>query len=389
MGRRITILGMGPSASDRRFDIARYVAGTEVWGLNNGFGRYPGFAAWARWYEIHGIDYLAHWTEAQGGLGYFRAIDGLGVPCYRTDVLPIVRQQTEFPELAMARHFGINYWDGTPSRMFAHAIYEHDKGATIDFIQSYGIDMQDSQHAAQLGPWLFWVAMAHARGIKLGGTMLDRMNDVESDEGTRHLRAAIGAAMSTQADDKQATGRTDYTVVNCHTPSYQAKADRLAAQCEALGVAHDFCLIPEQQDASTAYKAVAAHGIDHAQTVAEATGRPVLWIDADDELTATPTLPEGDGCGFGFWANPEKQIIQTALEAGNGFALWPTEQGRAACDILRANVAAGLHTHRAICATVSATTGLLSRFGTVDISRNVKGCITITPGSSRPAACRT
>lgn len=386
MGRRITILGMGPSANERRFDIARYVAGTEVWGLNNGFTRFPGFTDWARWYEVHAIDYLGRWCESHGGLGYFREIDALGVPVYRTDVLPIVTRQERFPELEMARHFGINYWDGTPSRMFAHAVYEHDNGQTVESIQSYGIDMQDPQHAPQLGPWLFWVAMAHARGIKLGGTMLDRMNEPESDEGTRALRPVIGAAMEVE---RQAAGRIDYTVVALYTPAYQKHADTFLARCAELGIATDIRCVPEFASYHDAIMGLAQQGIAHARDVANETGRPVLWMDVDDMIDRKPTLPAGDGYGFGFWRNPEKQIIETGLEYGNGFALWPGRAGDASADILQANIWAGLHMHRAICATAGAVNGLFPRFGAVDISPNVRGCLTITPGKNRPAPCRT
>ena len=49
--RRITILGMGPSASERRWDILRYCEGTEIWTLNNAyqkFGHITGRVA--RWF---------------------------------------------------------------------------------------------------------------------------------------------------------------------------------------------------------------------------------------------------------------------------------------------------------------------------------------------------
>jgi hypothetical protein len=307
-------------------------------------------------------------------------------------VLPIVTRQAEFPELAMAQHFGINYWDGTPSRMFAHAVYEHDKGAPIEYIQSYGIDMQDPQHAPQLGPWLFWVSQAHARGIKLGGTMLDRMNEPESDAGTRPLRLAIGDAMARAAENKQAEGRTDYTVVTIHSPAYQADADRLAARCDALGLAHEFRCIPDGETKTEFFERYSHQGTPFAQAVAKKTGRPALWIDADDELLTAPTLPTGDNWGLGWISNPEKQVIETDLTAGNVWAVWPTAGGDAACRIIMANVGAGVGHHRALCAAVAATCGCYggeSRYGTVDITRHVKGCIKINPGRNRPAACRT
>jgi hypothetical protein len=199
MGRNITILGMGPSANERRHDIARYVEGREVWGMNDGFRKFSGFTGWARWYEVHGLDYLMGWCADRGKLGYFREMDALGVPVYRSEPLPCIAKQEPFPELAMGLHFGCNFWDGTPTRMLAHAVYEHDAGQAIDSIQSWGIDMLDDQHAAQLPVWTFWCAMVHARGIKLEGTALARTAGAESDAGTAHLRALIGAQMEQHA----------------------------------------------------------------------------------------------------------------------------------------------------------------------------------------------
>jgi len=196
MGRHITILGMGPSANERRHDIARYVDG-EVWSLNNAFGFFPAFRGYARWYELHNVRYLLDWASKQPGgvAAYFERIDALGVPVYCTQSLPIIRQQVAYPELSIAVHFGSNYWDGTPTRMLAHAIYEHDAGHTVDCITTYGIDMQDTQHQPQFPAWTYWLRAAQERGIVMRGTAMARMEGVESDEGTRHLRPIIGPAM--------------------------------------------------------------------------------------------------------------------------------------------------------------------------------------------------
>ena len=113
MGRVITILGMGPSANERRFDIARYVLGTEVWCLNDGWQKFPDFAGYARWYEVHTFDYLCKWAGERGGIGqYCNALEKLGVPVYRSVILPLVTRQQRFPELDIPRHFGCNLWDG-------------------------------------------------------------------------------------------------------------------------------------------------------------------------------------------------------------------------------------------------------------------------------------
>ena len=182
---------MGPSANERRWDIERYISGTEVWSLNNAHRKFETFHGWARWYEVHDIDYLHAWgaTQPGGMINYFKELNALAVPVYRSHPLPVIERQEHFPELDMANHFGgAVFWDGTPSRMLAHAVYEHDKGNEVEFIQSYGIDMLDPQHAPQVAAWSFWVGAAMSRGIEIGGTALARLMGPESDEGTRPLR---------------------------------------------------------------------------------------------------------------------------------------------------------------------------------------------------------
>jgi hypothetical protein len=139
-------------------------------------------------------------------LNYCRDINALGVPVYRTEPLPAVRDQHQFPELDMAVHFGGNVWDGTPSRMFAHAIYEHDKGEPVEYIQSYGIDMKDPGHAPQQPYWAYWIAQARTRGIELGGTLGGIFSGPESDEGTRAIRDHINKALMADTDTQNKGG---------------------------------------------------------------------------------------------------------------------------------------------------------------------------------------
>jgi hypothetical protein len=60
-GRTITILGMGPTAADKRCDMAKYCEG-EIWSLNNAYLRYPEMKGrFSRFFELHRWDYLKDW----------------------------------------------------------------------------------------------------------------------------------------------------------------------------------------------------------------------------------------------------------------------------------------------------------------------------------------
>jgi len=191
MSRRITILGMGPTARERRIDILRYCADTDIWGLNNGMLSYPHLKGrWARYFELHGYDYLTTWDS--GCDDYFRQLNDLDCPVYVTNPIPLVLNQHLVDWPMIMDHFGVNYFLGSPSLMMALALYEHDNGDTISEIRSWGIDTSDPQHAQQRHSWSFWCAMAHQRGIKFGGTAIDFMGEQEMDKGLIGLREWIG-----------------------------------------------------------------------------------------------------------------------------------------------------------------------------------------------------
>jgi len=190
-GRRITILGMGPSSNERKHDIERYCVNTELWGLNNGYLFFPQLdKKWSRFFELHSYDYLKGWKS--GAPCHFSALHGLDCDVYATQPLPIIAKQKLVDLAAIADHFDCNYFLGSPSLMLMVALYEHDNGQTIDYIQSYGIDTSDPQHAQQRASWMFWISQAHSRGIKLGGTATDCFAEREIDEGLIGMRENIG-----------------------------------------------------------------------------------------------------------------------------------------------------------------------------------------------------
>ena len=199
MGRRITILGMGPSANERRWDIDRYVADTEVWGLNNGYLSFPTLRdrkAFSRFFELHSWRYLSTWSPGKvpdgRDIDHWHALNALGCPVYTMQPLPMIERQVRYPALDV---FGMVrapvYFLGSPSLMLALAVWEHRQGQAVDYIQSYGIDTADPDHGQQRASWAWWTSQAAAAGIEMGGTMLDFQREHEKDQGLHGLREII------------------------------------------------------------------------------------------------------------------------------------------------------------------------------------------------------
>ncbi len=216
MGRRITILGMGPTANERRHDMAAYCEGTEIWSLNNAYLTFPKLAAskaFTRFFELHSWAYLQKWqagkTASGGTVDHWASLESLGCTIYTGQHLPYLTRQvlvdwTAFGAYWRERLFGkvqavsetgtnsiAAYFMGSPSTMLALALMEHDKGQEIDYIQSWGIDTTDTQHVCQRAAWSFWISQALGRGISIGGTAAAYMFDHEIDEGLQGLRELI------------------------------------------------------------------------------------------------------------------------------------------------------------------------------------------------------
>jgi len=202
--RRITILGMGQTASERKHDIARYCEGTEIWGLNNGYCFFPNMSdKWDRFFELHSWDYLRKWNAGNGINCHFTELELLCCPIYATCKLPVIENQFFYDTLEICRHFDTNYFLGSPSLMLMLALYEHDKGSEIEYIQSYGIDTLDELHMQQKTSWAYWLHEATDRGIEIGGTACNFMLEPERDEGLKGLRIAVGKEMEKEINNKE------------------------------------------------------------------------------------------------------------------------------------------------------------------------------------------
>ena len=183
---------MGQTSTERRHDIEKYCADTEIWGLNNGYMKFPQLQGkWARFFELHNYNYLKTWDPGQN-VDHFRTLDSLNCDIYTTEVLPIIKKQKNFDILSYSRHFNTNYFLGSPSLMLMQALYEHDKGNKIEYIQSWGIDTNDPQHGQQRHSWAFWLRGFLERGIDIGGTATNFFAEYENDDGLRGLRENIG-----------------------------------------------------------------------------------------------------------------------------------------------------------------------------------------------------
>ena len=210
MGRRITILGMGPSAYRKADNIEQYCAGTEVWCLNNGYLMHESLfhaKAFTRFFELHSWEYLQGWNPGEYNgkkIDHFKTLMQIGCPVYVTEHLPIIEHQVLYPHLEVTEHFGASAeFNGSPSYMLALALYEHQNGEKIDFIQSFGIDTGDERHKCQRPSWAQWTLRAEMMGIEIGGTMLDFRTDPDLDEGLQGLRELIQEKLNRKQTEEE------------------------------------------------------------------------------------------------------------------------------------------------------------------------------------------
>jgi len=351
---------MGPSASERKHDIQRYVQGTEVWSLNNAYLKFPQLCGggFSRFFELHGWEYLANWSagedpESGSKVDHWANLARLGCTIYTGQHIPLVQDQVQVDWEAVWTHFyhkifkhvtgaEINcYFLGSPSVMLAIALYEHDMGQTVEFIQSLGIDTSDPRHCQQRQSWSFWVSQALARGIEIGGTAASYMLEYEKDDGLRGLREKITTELNARIPK---TGPvTDYAVCTYCTPSeefpgvYEKGFNRLKSWCRKNGLR--FCGKIEQtpQEISDIQDAVVRNRARRSwilsrkpvavKAALEKTGKPVFFLDCDDEFLGVPSFPE---CDIGFLRNPEKELPSTAfthLVVASTGIIAPTEAG--------------------------------------------------------------
>ena len=397
--RHITIVGMGPSAVERKVDIAKYCDTPEVWCLNNGYHNYRHvLPMFTRWFELHSWDYLKEWSENESGAkaigakDHFDALNKLGCQVFCSEPLPEIKKQhvidwsVVFAALQEPGDgkFGANYFLGSPSIMVALACWEHDNGQEVAEIRTWGIDTSDPSHAQQRQSWSYWCAQAHARGIEMTGTALAFMTEPEKDAGLIGLREMIGDQIEAK---RQAPGSKDYVIAAHYTDNepYRSHANRLVEQGRALGVDVWVRKLPacEYGDGVALNRREVFNTVDIALMENK---RPVIYMDVDDELTGVPTLPEGFD-GVGVIDNPELQSINSRLPVGSFFAVSPTDKGRAALDMVRP-IAIQISNHRAINALWSSCQRWKD-MGVVNITKHFRGCFRITPNRNRKKVCYT
>lgn len=351
----------------------------------------------SRWFELHNWDYLKTWDAGADIPDHFRHLAALGVPVYTTEKLPAIIDQHQidwvrvFADLcSVNKGFSTdaltaqNYFLGSPSLMLLFALWEHDQGNTVEYIQSYGIDTSDTRHKQQRQSWAFWCGQAMARGIQLGGTMTDFMLEPEMDDGLRGLRELIGDGIEKKI---QAPGSTDYVIAAHYTDNepFTGYRDRLNAQCEALGIKCFTRKLP----AAEYGEGVSLNRSEVFNTVFDAmeeTGKPVIYMDIDDEIVKAPTLPAGFNT-VGVWQNPELQAINSVLPVSSFFAAAPTDHAKSLLEMVRPT-AETISPHRAINALWASCQGW-RQAGVIDITNHVKGCFKINPSRNRKKVCYT
>ena len=194
MGRRITILGMGPSALRKADVIEQFCEGTEVWSLNNAYLMYPQMRGkFARFFELHSWEYLKSWTPGKylgEPVDHWAMLEQQECPVYSMGILPIVTNQKTYPAAEVVKQFsasGSLEIKGSPSWMLALALYEHANGDPIEYIQSWGIDTSDPSHECQRPSWAQWTLRAEMSGIEIGGTALEFRKEPDNDAGLNGL----------------------------------------------------------------------------------------------------------------------------------------------------------------------------------------------------------
>jgi hypothetical protein len=234
------------------------------------------------------------------------------------------------------------------------------------------------------------MAQTHARGIETGGTATAFAAEQERDGGLIGLRERIGDAI---AKTQQAPGSTDYAIVSMATDNepYRSHAARLQAECKALGVDCWVRMLPAVDGRASGLNLIRHEMTTTVRMGLEKFGKPVIYMDADDNLLKLPTLPP-DLDGAGIIDNPELQHFRDVmrgpcLPTGMVAAFTPTPRGYAALEII-AVTEKHISYHRGVNA-LWAGSQRWGRAGVVDITPHFRGCIRINPSASRTTVCHT
>lgn len=225
-------------------------------------------------------------------------------------------------------------------------------------------------------------------------TVTGRLRDAHRAEAMREAPSAGMAAAVRRGDryedvaamlrDRMTGPVTDFVVTAFATPDepYLSCLERLRGACGQLGLPH-FLRIIEPPAGLAGYArlrwiysrapVVAAQAID-------AHGLPVLYIDADDELLARPSFP--DGVSVGWCRNPEQAVLPTHLWMAPWVYVAPTDTARA---WLRewarycAMVPAGGANHRAMHMAYYACRTLRNADAYRDVTDHLRGCVRMNP----------
>ncbi|MDF3129882.1 hypothetical protein P0Y35_11800 [Kiritimatiellaeota bacterium B1221] len=185
---KVTILGFGQTALERKHNILDYCKDGEIWTLNTAYRFYPHILTNIdRYFELHSYDFLKEEMELHKDPNRFKILDALDIPIYVSETLPLIKKQVTYSYDKVFKQLGTNSFNGSPCLMLMLAICMGYKE-----INSYGIDQLDKQHEDQRGAWSFLLGLAHAKGIKIGGTANYFLLAKENDVGLRGIREDYG-----------------------------------------------------------------------------------------------------------------------------------------------------------------------------------------------------
>lgn len=132
--------------------------GWEVWGLNDGYTRFPeDLPAFTAWWEIHGDTEL---TRARRPEGHFARVAAMGIPLYYLHGEPPNSQSVHLDVDALAT-VGRDYFACTMAYQMALAL---SMGATE--IALFGIPLMGAREIVVERPCMsYWVGLAEGRGV--------------------------------------------------------------------------------------------------------------------------------------------------------------------------------------------------------------------------------
>jgi len=161
--KRVTILGFGPSSTERMEVMG------EVWSLNNCYEvpqLKPLVRHITRIYEMHKMD-LRRPELAKDNKPHFWHLDQLGRRGHRIILQkahPRITNSETYPLEEVIHKLGLDFWTGTGAYMVAQAIAE---GYT--HIRVYGFDQVDYEHILQRNSFIAWLSYAAGKGIEISG----------------------------------------------------------------------------------------------------------------------------------------------------------------------------------------------------------------------------